>query len=528
MTVDITALAGTVRRLDVSATSRSFFAVLAPLSVLLNLAGVFAFLVALLEADFGFEEDGAFVASAAVMAIFAFAPLGFVVHDWLARREGWRHMSAIIGAAIGSLGFALIGVGIWFVGFMLEEAGIREEAPLAVVGAGLPALLGLAGWLLARSALVRGIGLAAAIAVLLAGFSPLVFGLIEDLGSGDAGVVEETVIPLLTTSMLLALGFWWFVRSVRLRIVLSSDRPRTLLLGDLQVKSIWARLAFLTGLPSSQWNAAALRTAAFWVFMISRPLVYAGFALAFSKALARFGAAVPLATGAALVVAGHFAFHLGKRLAARDIWRPQNPADSRPPVLFLRSFEDDQFSFKRPKWDLVGRWFDLWSFRRNADEALIDEIAQYGPVVALGQPDEKLAPFGALRHYASHDDWQATITETARRAQAIVIGAGDTPGVLWEYELLEREKLLDRTLLLFRPGKAADPDNRRALAAFPKQGAAGRRFDSVEDAQFVALLQTRNGPTLLTTRSAATTAYLIAMRAHFQKCDANDLADPSF
>ena len=31
----------------------------------------------------------------------------------------------------------------------------------------------------------------------------------------------------------------------------------------------------------------------------------------------------------------------------------------------------------------LARWLDLWSFRQNLDEAMVDELAQFGPVVAL-------------------------------------------------------------------------------------------------------------------------------------------------
>ena len=95
-----------------------------------------------------------------------------------------------------------------------------------------------------------------------------------------------------------------------------------------------------------------------------------------------------------MLAAGHGLFAWGKRSAAAMPWHPlQNSDDERAPVLFLRSFEDDQFQFRRPSWQLHMRWFDLWSFRRNVNEAMIDEVALYGPVVALGRPGDREAPF---------------------------------------------------------------------------------------------------------------------------------------
>jgi hypothetical protein len=172
-----------------------------------------------------------------------------------------------------------------------------------------------------------------------------------------------------------------------------------------------------------------MRTAAFWAFLLARPIVYAGVVFAASESWQHLGNTVQLAAGLGIVVAGHALFFGAKRLATAYAWNPDNPLDDRDPVLFLRSFEDDQLRFRRAWWNLPRRWLDLWSFRMNADEALIDEVAQYGPVVALGMPGDKKVPFGAQRYYSSHDDWQEIVTKTARKARAIVLSAGDTPGV---------------------------------------------------------------------------------------------------
>ena len=253
------------------------------------------------------------------------------------------------------------------------------------------------------------------------------------------------------------------------------------------------------------------------VFLASRPLVYLGVLALSAKARQDYGAAPAIALAATGIVGGHLAFFAAKRLAARYIWSPARESDTRAPILFLRSFEDDQLDFKRQWWNLLARWFDLWSFRRNADEAIIDEVAQYGPVVALGQPGQTQPPFGAKRYYAAHDDWQTIILDTARRAQAIVIAAGVSPGVLWEYELLRRENLLPKTLLLFR--SAAGAVNQRALAAFPGSQAGDGMPGLPEHQQMIALLQSPSGPLMLSAQQPTAAAYVVALRAHFQRPD---------
>jgi len=323
-----------------------------------------------------------------------------------------------------------------------------------------------------------------------------------------------------------AVGFmvWWLIRSVRLRIVLSGNHPRALLLGDLHRKALLIRLAFLAGLPSSLWNFESLGTTAFWGFLLSRPMVYVGF-LVLKQGYGWFGTGVATAVGLLVLVSGHLVFFAAKRLAARSIWNPGDGSGARPTTLFLRSFQDDQFDFRQSRWNWIGRWFDLWSFRRNADEVLIDAAAQYGPVVALGRPGEKRIPFGAMRYYSTDEDWQTIVAATARRAQAIVICAGDSPGVLWEYELLSREHLLDRTLLLFRPTKGDDATNLRALDAFSRATTIDIAKLGPGKGSLIALTSVTGEATLLRAARPTAAAYVVALRAFFHKCDPCQLSD---
>lgn len=536
MSVDVTALAAIVRRVDVSTTLKAFVAVLAPLLVLWNI-GLIVMAVEWLSDAGGFEEwfgdeDGLYMAGIVVLALVAAcAPLGFIVADWAARHAIWRHLTAVVGAALGAVLFALIGAAPAALAYLLMEEELVESegwARAIFLALGLPVVAWLVARLTTRSrrlrTLLTGIAVAVLVVVLVGAATLLVFD--EDSDPSDRPAVFLATVG----ALLLAVGVVaWLVRAVRLRILLSGDRPRTLLLGAFHRPRFLVRFAYLIGLPSSLWSLRAMGTAAFWAFIVSRPLVYLGFALLFrgsdeSAPDEGLAPAVKVALAALLVVAGHLAFYVGKRLAARRIWNPHGASGSRPPILFLRSFADDQLRFKRRPWDLVGRWFDLWSFRRNADEMLIDEMAQYGPVVALGQPGEKRVPFGAARYYAEHADWQALITETARRAQTIVIVAGDSPGVLWEFELLAKEGLVDRTVLLFRPGGDAREENRRALDLFPRTGSGGDLAGVADaDAHWVALLPTATGPVLLTAAQPTAAAYVLALRTHFQKCDAHAL-----
>lgn len=128
-------------------------------------------------------------------------------------------------------------------------------------------------------------------------------------------------------------------------------------------------MAAASGLPSSSWRLGALKKPAFWALFLARFVVYTGGVLARAWIL----------IGTLVILVGHALFHAGKRLSAREMWRPAVAYSSDRPILFLRGFDDDQCTFRRRPWDLPARWLDLWSFRQNLDEALVDELAQFGP-----------------------------------------------------------------------------------------------------------------------------------------------------
>jgi hypothetical protein len=391
------------------------------------------------------------------------------------------------------------------------------------------------------------LGLAAV--VIVAAFTPLAFilfdwidrqnslrllsgasgGLIAALGGGvlslvGVGIISTAMLgcdwcdetangPLNALLLGIVLTIWW-IRAVHLRTLLFEHRPRELLFGALPPNKFWVRMAALFGLPSTMWTRSSLERPALWAFLLSRPLVYLGASLAKSHMLL---------LASLLIGLGHYAFAGGKKLAAQSIWTPSRENDKRAPILFLRSFEDDQFDFKRPWWKFWLRWFDLWSFRRNADEVMVDELGFYGSVVALGQPGEQEAPFGAMRHYSSHNDWQSVVTDAARRAQAIILVAGESPGLRWEFDLLHREHLVNRTILLLHPDPTRDVANHRAIAWLTRDETWLSRLNLPRSVRPVALLQSSSGPYLLTADKPSAATYVVALRAHFQQCSIDTL-----
>jgi hypothetical protein len=101
--------------------------------------------------------------------------------------------------------------------------------------------------------------------------------------------------------------------------------------------------------------------------------------------------------------------------------------DPRPPVVYLRSFQDDEVTYYRQGETL--------------EELLMAVFRKVGPFVAIGRPNEKLPPLGAARFQIPGEDWKQTATELMDRAGLIVLRPGETDGVLWEVRaIMERLK----------------------------------------------------------------------------------------
>lgn len=127
--------------------------------------------------------------------------------------------------------------------------------------------------------------------------------------------------------------------------------------------------------------------------------------------------------------------------------------DNRAPVLLLRSFADDMTVVPR----LYQGWFSLLPFwferatRRYFEEAITEELSDYGPVIAIGKPGEPLPPPGAAREYIEGNEWQSRVETLAHESQIIVLILAGTKGVLWETRNLVALGALSKVMLLVPP-----------------------------------------------------------------------------
>lgn len=119
-------------------------------------------------------------------------------------------------------------------------------------------------------------------------------------------------------------------------------------------------------------------------------------------------------------------------------------SDSRPPVLYLRSFDEDPVTERWPRMNL-----NTWDVKTE-EQHLAAALESIGPPVAVGLPGERLPDLGVSRMYVAEDEWQSTITALMTQAQVVIFRAAIRPGrgqgLMWEVrraaELVPPERLL--------------------------------------------------------------------------------------
>jgi hypothetical protein len=115
--------------------------------------------------------------------------------------------------------------------------------------------------------------------------------------------------------------------------------------------------------------------------------------------------------------------------------------DKRAPILFLRSFTDDE----RVKYG-------------NSQNALLDfsletrlanHFSQFGPFIAIGSPQETIPQPGAARVILSDDEWQSRVLGWMESANLIVMYCGTTKWVNWELQkIVERGRSTSLILMI--------------------------------------------------------------------------------
>jgi hypothetical protein len=122
--------------------------------------------------------------------------------------------------------------------------------------------------------------------------------------------------------------------------------------------------------------------------------------------------------------------------------------DQRPPIVFLRSFKDDQRK--------------IWMVRQNDspvrvgfEDALSEIFFRVGPFIALGSKKDLIPRLGAARTYRDDTVWQAKAKGWMKNATWILYLLGSTKSLKWEIGQITLDQLVEKTIFLFPPNVGA-------------------------------------------------------------------------
>jgi hypothetical protein len=206
------------------------------------------------------------------------------------------------------------------------------------------------------------------------------------------------------------------------------------------------------------------------------------------------------------------ALYRARRYMSRTLSEAQ-AVDERPPLLFLRSFIDDQVPLTPPRVSVASKLLDGAALVTTLDHVILIEGSHHGPTVALGSPDDTVPPYGAARGYFGHNDWKDAVSQLAADAAHIVIVLDETPGVAWEIETLHRNDHLAKTLCLISPGRLGEEGAQlmgNALAVYGMQ--------APDNLALAFGFYVQDGETVvLTTPDPAPYAYVVAIRQFFRR-----------
>jgi hypothetical protein len=166
--------------------------------------------------------------------------------------------------------------------------------------------------------------------------------------------------------------------------------------------------------------------------------------------------------GVVCLAGGVLTRNIARRAARTSILELQK-LDARAPILFLRAFRDDQVYLAPPRLSLLGYFYDLGRRDSNLDVLLLEEGTDYGPVIALGNPNDPVPPYGAARGYFDDGSWHHAIALFAQVSPAIIICLDDTDGIWWEVDHVAANDMLQKTLFLVHPRNSAAAKNKNLL-----------------------------------------------------------------
>ena len=118
------------------------------------------------------------------------------------------------------------------------------------------------------------------------------------------------------------------------------------------------------------------------------------------------------------------------------------------PVVLLRSFDADSLLFA-PKAGVSS--LDTSTKKIRFEEVFSRELERVGPLIAIAKPGEWRTPLGAMRSRFPDHTWQSKVIEWLEVASLVVVILGQTEGLRWEIEAIQRFGHMNKLLVIIPP-----------------------------------------------------------------------------
>ncbi|MEZ5958847.1 MAG: hypothetical protein R3C30_00275 [Hyphomonadaceae bacterium] len=153
-----------------------------------------------------------------------------------------------------------------------------------------------------------------------------------------------------------------------------------------------------------------------------------------------------------VIGAGNFLARIADARATK-LYQNVREWDVRPPIIFLRAFDQDDAKLRASGGDAFARWPAGVGRARTLDEILLEHGSPYGPVIAIGDPRDPTPPLGAARVFVEGpgDEWQGVVRGLAGASRAVVMCPNHGEGVQWELDLIAQAGGRLRTIFIASP-----------------------------------------------------------------------------
>lgn len=130
--------------------------------------------------------------------------------------------------------------------------------------------------------------------------------------------------------------------------------------------------------------------------------------------------------------------------------RQRSLASLRTPWLFLRAFSLDARSVVWP-FDTFRAIPLLGRRKYRLEHVLAEAVFRFGPIIAVGNPNDPKGDHGIPREFLSDQDWQSFVEDSIEKYRGTVFLIGDGSYVAWETEKLIEFGALRKTIFVAPP-----------------------------------------------------------------------------